>query len=226
MTLIALGLAVAPIAALTFYFYYRDKHEKEPVSMLVKAFAFGVVSVAPALLLEWLFEGLGVTAGKSLFMTAISAFIGVGLVEEYCKFFFIKRYLYKSEHFNEPYDGIIYSVMVSLGFAGIENIFYVIQGGTEVAILRMFTAVPAHAMFGTLMGYFIGLAKFQPGKEGRMYLGLLFATIFHGAYDFFLFVQNIPGMFIGAIISLLAGIYYARRAMRMHIDSSPFREDA
>jgi RsiW-degrading membrane proteinase PrsW (M82 family) len=73
--------------------------------------------------------------------------------------------LYNNKNFNEPFDGIVYAVIVSMGFATIENIIYVFQYGFATGILRLFTAVPAHAAFGILMGYFLGKAKFTHGKS-------------------------------------------------------------
>jgi protease PrsW len=89
--------------------------------------------------------------------------------------------------------------------------------------MRMFTAVPAHACFAVLMGYFIGLAKFNPKKN--LYftlLALIAATVFHGLYDYFLFITFVPGIWIGAAISLIVAIILSRKAIRIHQAASPF----
>ena len=91
--------------------------------------------------------------------------------------------------------------MVSMGFACTENILYVLEGGYQTAILRAFTAVPAHATFGVLMGYYMGKAKFSK-IELVLNLRASSSCLFHGAYDFFLFINFIPGIWIGAFISL------------------------
>ena len=127
------------------------------------------------------------------------------------------------EEFNEPFDGIVYAVMVSMGFAALENIFYVFQFGYTTGILRAFTAVPAHATFGILMGFFMGKAKFSPSKIKNNLLGLGVATIFHGAYDFFLFINFIPGIATGAFISLIVGIFLAKKAIKIHQENSFFK---
>ena len=113
--------------------------------------------------------------------------------------------------------------MVSMGFAALENILYVTKFGISTGIIRAFTAVPAHATFAILMGYFMGKAKFSKNRIQMNLLGLFVATIFHGAYDFFLFINFIPGVSIGAFVSLLIGIILARKAIRKHQLSSHFK---
>ena len=113
--------------------------------------------------------------------------------------------------------------MVSMGFACTENIMYVLDGGYQTGILRAFTAVPAHATFGVLMGFYMGRAKFSKNRLRLNLMGLLLATIFHGAYDFFLFINFIPGISIGAFISLIIGIVLSKKAIKAHQDNSHFK---
>ena len=113
-----------------------------------------------------------------------------------------------------------------IAVAALENILYVFQYGMTNGIIRAFTAVPAHATFGILMGYFMGKAKFASTKQDRIRLnltGLITATLFHGAYDFFLFINFIPGISIGAFLSLLLGIVFSRKAIKSHQESSKFK---
>ena len=125
--------------------------------------------------------------------------------------------------FNEPFDGIVYAVMVSMGFAAVENVMYVLQGGMDVALVRAFSAVPAHATFGIIMGFFMGKAKFSKNRIMWNFTGLMSAILFHGAYDFFLFINFIPGISIGAFISLIIGIILSKKAIKLHQDISHFK---
>ncbi len=114
-----------------------------------------------------------------------------------------------------------------MGFASIENVVYLLQSNDPVTLglLRMFTAIPAHATFGILMGYFAGLARFNPAKKGTyLALGLLAGVVFHGSYDFFLLLGNKYGITAGAFISLGIGIILSLRAIRPHQRNSPFRQ--
>ncbi len=110
-----------------------------------------------------------------------------------------------------------------MGFATLENILYVSQYGMGNAIVRMFTAVPAHASFAVVMGYYVGLAKFRNQAVLLQLQGLLMAVILHGAYDFFLMINSIPLITAGALVSLLLGIRFSLKAIRLHQQNSPFR---
>jgi len=217
--ILLIALALAPGAALIFFIYMRDKFDREPLKLLLLSFALGAASIIPAIITEVLLGKVPVIEDNLFLKT----FVGIGLAEEGWKLFFILIIPYRRLAFNEPFDGIVYSMMVSMGFATFENILYVVQGGFGVALMRMFTAVPAHATFAVIMGYFLGLAKFSKGPAtGYVLLSLLAATVFHGAYDYCLFERSIPGIWAGAILSLLVGVGLSLRAIHIHRKHSPF----
>ena len=219
--------AVAPIFTIIIYIYFHDKYEKEPVGLLIANFLFGAVVSILIVTILYLITGrfIPITDEYSVWQQFIQAFVVVALSEEFSKYVIVKYFAQPKKAFNEPYDGIIYAVMVSMGFACTENILYVIQGGYGTAILRAFTAVPAHATFGVLMGYFMGLAKFSNNRVKLNIIGLFLAVLFHGAYDFFLFIGFIPGISIGAFVSLIIGIILSKKAIRRHQDNSTFKTD-
>ena len=218
-------LAIAPVFAILLYIYVQDKHEKEPRRLLISSFLFGAIVSVMIVFVLYLFTGhfIPVTDKFSIWQQFVQAFIVVALSEEFSKYVIVKYYAQSKKAFNEPYDGIIYAVMVSMGFACTENIMYVIDGGYQTALVRAFTAVPAHATFGILMGYFMGKAKFSNNRIKLNLIGLLLAVLFHGAYDFFLFINFIPGISIGAFISLIVGIILSKKAIKLHQDNSNFK---
>ena len=222
-----LGLALAPGAAIGIYIYLKDKHEREPLSLLLISFFYGVLSTIVTLAISWPLTVLILTKESDIISQFIEAFFKVALVEEFSKFVFVRFILFNNKNFNEPFDGIVYAVMVSMGFATLENVLYVFNYGFTTGILRMFTAVPAHATFGVLMGYFLGKAKFSyTRKFSNTLLALAIATVFHGSYDYFWFIAEIKdvwtGIWIFAIISLVTGFILSRRAIRLHQQASPF----
>lgn len=222
MELSLISLALAPGIAIAFFVYFRDKYEKEPMNLLLKTFFAGFFIIIPAALIEhWLADMVPVD--QTLAFIAIQNFLFVGLTEEVCKYFCLYNIAYHKKDFNEPFDGIVYAVMVSMGFATSENLLYVAEGGMHVAVLRTFTAVPAHATFAVLMGYFVGLAKFKNHYTPYLLYGLAAATIFHGAYDFFLSIHHIELIALGALVSLLLGVRLSFKAMRILNENSPFR---
>ena len=153
----------------------------------------------------------------------IKAFFVVALVEEFSKYLIVRFAAQRNKEFNEPYDGIVYAVAVSMGFAALENVLYVYSYGFETGLFRAFTAVPAHATFAILMGYYMGKAKFSENRFLLNMIGLGVATLFHGAYDFFLFINFVPGIALGAFASLFVGILLSRKAMKLHRNNSLFK---
>jgi len=220
--LILLAVALAPGAAIGLYIYLKDKHEREPVGLLMVSFFFGILSVFVTMLLSRMIGSFITIDEQSVGQQAVHAFIIVALVEEFSKFIFVRGILYNNTNFNEPFDGIVYSVMVSMGFATFENIIYVMEGGIGTALLRMFSAVPAHASFAILMGFYLGKAKFEHKRSYYALHALGVATLFHGAYDYFLFISFVPGLVVGALASLLIAAWLSRKAISIHQFASPF----
>lgn len=219
--MILLAIAAAPVLVLLFWFYHKDKYDKEPLRMLFLAFLGGCLSIVPTVLIGSWWQHMGFETGGSNTYLVFYAFVVVALTEETCKFLFVRRIVSKP-YVDEPYDAIIYSVMVAMGFAFVENLLYVYQEGAGVGVLRAFTAVPAHATFGTIMGYFMGKAKFNGNYGINMLAGLAGAVVLHGFYDLFLFLNNIPLIQLGAFISLAIGIRLSKAAIRIHNEQSPF----
>lgn len=222
-----IALALAPGIAICIYIFYRDLYNREPKLNLVVSFLLGCLAIIPAIVLESVF----IINGHSIGAVALFAYGVVALSEEGCKFFFLRTYAYTRKSFDEPLDGIVYSVMVSMGFATVENLFYVMNyaalgQGLQVGIQRMFLSVPAHASFAVVMGYYIGKAKFAPGKRTfYMLTGLLIAVFFHGTYDFFLFIpkytklgEETGNLLLagGAIGSYIICLILSRKMIRAH----------
>ena len=203
------------------YIYLKDRYEKEPINLLLQSFFMGVLSVVVTIMVSTAVSYVVKINETLVIDQAINAFLLVGLVEESSKFLFIRGVLYRNHNFNEPFDGIVYSIMVGMGFATLENIMYVLYGGIEVGILRMFTAVPAHASFAVLMGFFIGKAKFEMKPVLYSIYALSAATLLHGTYDFFFFINFIPGIWIGGVVSLIIGLLLSREAIRIHQTKDP-----
>ena len=159
-------IALAPVFIIAFYIYFRDKYEKEPLGVLLRSLLTGVVITIPVIFLENYLSTFS-NSESTIADAGFKAFVIAGFTEElfkYLAFFFI---VWRSRHFNEKFDGIVYAVFISLGFAAVENIFYVLEHGYKIGLVRAVTAVPAHALFGIAMGYRFGLAKFYPEERMR-----------------------------------------------------------
>lgn len=211
-----LALAIAPGIAICIYIYFKDKYKKEPLGLLLFSFVLGMISIIPAILMELPFGKLmQQMESQSSWKVAIYAFLVVGFSEEISKYMMVRIFAFKRMAFDDPFDGIVYTVMVGMGFATLENIGYVYEHGMATGIVRMFMSVPAHATFAVLMGYHIGLAKFDPAHKTRhLFYAILWPVIFHGTFDFFLFKGNTLLHVGGAIASFFIAIKLSRRAIR------------
>jgi RsiW-degrading membrane proteinase PrsW (M82 family) len=224
-----LVLAVAPSVALFLFFYARYRYRREPFRLLGLTFLFGALALLPSYLTSLSLEVL--TGWRpdtpNLLHAALGALLIVGLVEESCKFVVVRLYAFPKREFDEPYDGIMYSVMAALGFATVENVLYVVTRGAGVGIMRAVLAVPCHAFDGVLMGYFLGLAKFAR-TSGRGYwlsaLGLGLAALAHGVYDFLVFSLDKAPLLLGSLVvfAVLAWVIFFR-ATRQLSAQSPYR---
>lgn len=226
--------SIFPVVVIMVYLYYRDKYEKEPIRVLMKAFGGGVLTIIPALFLAVVFQpGAQLFSNNAFLLSFYNAFLLAAVPEEVSKFLFLYLLIWHDKNFNEYFDGIIYAVFVSMGFALIENILYVIEGGYGVAIGRAILSVPAHALFGVIMGYYFAHAKFIPSQKAKyLFKGVLFAILAHGIYNFLLMYSNalieinpifalmLLVIFLGFIIKLHK-IGFAK--IKKHVEASVFK---
>ena len=183
--------AVLPAIILLRYIYRTDTVEKEPPMLLALLLVMGVV----AALCSGILEVLGETVLNALVdpgspaYTILLAFLVVAIVEEGMKFLLLKKCTWYHPAFNYRFDGIVYAVFVSLGFAAFENIQYVLHYGLSVALPRALLAVPGHMSFSVFMGVFYGRAKlceaygYRRGVKRNLLTGYLIAVFLHGFYD-------------------------------------------
>jgi RsiW-degrading membrane proteinase PrsW (M82 family) len=203
MIILLLLIALAPGIFLAWYFYHRDSYEPEPKLKIVKIFFLGAMMVVPAALAEMLLANITKISTQGVFHIFVLSFLIVAPIEELLKYFAVRKWIYNSLEFDEAMDGIVYTVSVSLGFATAENVMYVLSLGIEAGIARAFLAVPGHALFGALMGSYIGRAKFNPIKETRLITtGILLAIFCHGLYDFLVLTRSA----LSSMVILLLGI--------------------
>lgn len=149
-----------------------------------------VLTLMISFFLKLFIPGLDEFLETSIFTIFLDTFIFIALVEEGSKWLFLKLISWKDQAFDYLYDGVLYAVFVSLGFATLENILYVLDGGISVAIVRAILAVPGHVCDAVFMGYFYSLAKIaainnnQKLARKNMLLSILVPVLLHGFYDF------------------------------------------
>jgi len=182
--------AIAPAAILLILIYKTDHFQPEPIGFLLKLYIFGMISVIPVIIVESILSFFNIfhLLGSDL-VNLYDALVVAGFTEELFKWIIVLVFAFRSKEFDEYLDGIVYCVFVSLGFATVENILYVIEGSYYTAVLRALLSVPAHMLFGITMGYYLSLAKFSKKsvlKSRFFLLSLVLPIVIHGAYDYIL----------------------------------------
>ena len=190
-------ISVLPVFVIAVIIYAIDK-EKESVGTMFKYYGLGLLSAVIAVIVELFVQ---IDSGTSLFLTFINTFFCIALVEESAKMFCLKIGLSGERSYNNFYDSIIFATAVSLGFAGIENVLYVLsssftslQLGIGTGIMRALLAVPGHVIFAVYMGFFLdratGAQMQRKSRAGWDALAIIVPTALHGIYDFFCFTMG------------------------------------
>ncbi len=217
-------LAILPGLLITWYIYRMDRYEREHRLHLIICFLMGMALTWPAAYLDSDAVLLGIRHSSSVELKLIVSILTVAIGEEAGKFLVLIAYPLWRPFFNEPIDGIVYAVMIGMGFATLENIHYASHFGLGTTLLRAFTAVPAHALFSVIIGYFAGLAWLKPQRcWPLLFQGLGIAILVHAVYDFLVLQRYYDWLIILAVAGLWISIYFAQDLIRRHQDSSPFR---
>ncbi len=218
-------LALLPALLLCWYIYRLDKYEKEDFLPLAIHFILGFGVAFAAYFLERSADEWGLNNPGNFWASFFFAFVIVAGVEELAKFLPLVSYTFTGRFFDEPMDGIVYGVFIAMGFASFENLVYAYEHEIDTTLVRAFTAVPAHAAFGVIQGYYAGMGRFggYEKKYLRLAKGLFIAFFIHGLYDFFLLYEWYDWLVLLALVVLGLSLYYARRLVTLQQERSPFK---
>ncbi len=231
--MLELIFSILPVVVLLVIIYYQDRFEKEPISMLIKAFLGGVAVVIPLSILSLLLSFVKINIANPILNNAFFSFVLSAIPEEVFKFLFLYWIVWKNKNFNEYFDGIVYAVFVSMGFACVENLLYVFQFGLSIVPQRTVLTVPTHFFCAVMMGYYFSLAKFIPEyRKKYIRLSIFIPIIFHGLFNFFLLMcdsQNeILSVIFFVLFLVLVSILWSlgiKRVQRLNKRRSPTEHD-
>ena len=202
--------SIAPALIIMFIIYKQDTI-KEPISMLLKAFFGGVLSIIITLAIALPLVELTGFIPSGFLQSFYDAFFCAAIPEEFAKWVIFYWLIKKAKDFDQYYDGILYAIFISMGFALVENVLYVMNSGMSVAIARAILAVPGHMLFAVPMGYYLSLAKFKEGKDAAKYVKLSLAVpiLLHGTYDFILMYYSAKTELNPALAGVLVLLFVA-----------------
>lgn len=199
---ILLTVAIAPGLALFSYFYLRKQIAKEPSRTLFHTFIYGAIMTFPIMFIQHVFEEEHIFANEFLRNVVFTS----GL-EEFFKWLILFLLIYRHVEFEDAYDGILYGASVSLGFATVENILFLLTYGTDIAFLRALLPVSSHALFGVVLGYYFGQAKFAVQEDKNKFLLIAFLAPFtlHLIYNSIFVIQE---LFLYLIIPFMLFLWW------------------
>ena len=202
--------SIAPALFIMYLIYSRDL-QKEPKSMLMKAFFGGILSIFIALLFAMPLSEYESSIPSGLARSFYTSFFCAGIPEEFGKWIIFYWLIKKAKDFDQYYDGILYAIFISMGFALVENVLYVMNGGMGVAITRAILAVPGHMLFAVPMGYYLSISKFEPANEAKKHiaLSLIIPILLHGTYDFILFYMSAKSIINSVLVFPLFILFIA-----------------
>ena len=209
-----LTVAIAPGLALFSYFYLRKQIQKEPSKNLFHSYIYGMFLTFPILFIQFVFEEEGVFH-PDFFREALFT---SGL-EEFFKWLVLFIVVYRHVGFQDPYDGILYGASVSLGFATVENILYLLTFGMDQALMRALLPVSSHALFGVVMGYYLGQAKFVQETSTRpmLFMSLLSAFGLHFIYNAILQAGGTYNLYLLVPFMLFLWWFALTKVKRAHL---------
>jgi RsiW-degrading membrane proteinase PrsW (M82 family) len=229
--IIVLLLSVLPCVLWLWYFSSRSLYKRAARRVLGVTFALGALATVPALFLN--------LAGQSLFIDLfghtershiLTLLLVVGPVEELLKLLVVYFYAYRRKEFDEPLDGVIFSATAALGFAAVENVFYLARNDPALVLLRGPLSNPGHALFSALWGLSLSKAKAAPNMIGArlpiVARGFLMASLLHSLFDLLLLAADrLSVVFFALLIAVMAALFFwVRSRIKFHSDTSPHRE--
>ncbi len=191
-------LSILPSIILFIVVWKGDRYEKEPPKLLIKLFLLGALTTVSAFIIELLFGDyvFGFLDHQGMLFLLIDNFLIVALAEEAGKYLVLKKVTWKHPAFNYTFDAVVYSVTVSLGFATLENVLYLLDGSIATAVTRAVFSVPGHVIDALYMGYYYGFARYADAYNDNrlckknLKLAFIVPVLIHGFYDFCLSTES------------------------------------
>ncbi len=216
-------LSALPALLIAYWIYQLDKYERERRRPLIICFLLGALLPLIILLLQRsLYDQFAIRNG-AWWSPVIMAFLLIALTEEAAKLLALSIYPIRLPFFNEPMDGIVYAIMIAMGFATVENVLYATRYGLPTLVIRAFSAVPAHACFAIMMGYCAGAAKFSKYPRRWWCLAFLIPWLVHGFYNLFIIQDTYDWLTGMAVVLLGISVVVAGKLIKRHQQKSPFR---
>lgn len=206
-----ISLSLGPLVAALIVWLVWTKRGKNRYPGLIWAFVLGMLSIVIVLMFQIIAQRFGLDDFKNIRRIIFYSFFVMGFGSELGKYLLLRYHIFPRDSFNGPLDSIVYSIMLSMGFAFIGNVLYLILPYyTEVDFRYAISVVPANLFFAVILGFFIGIAKSRENKFVDSMTGLFGASFFHALYNFCFITEDFRLLIflsIGAFVVVIL-LYY------------------
>jgi RsiW-degrading membrane proteinase PrsW (M82 family) len=223
--IITIVLAYIPSFAWLWFVLAQDVHPEKSTD-IAKAFLLGSFIAVPIVLVAiWGREILDILLIPT--SDTFNKFIFGALSEEIFKGAFIYWFAISTKLWDEPIDTFIYAATLALGFAGIENLAYVLNyykdnfgAIQQLLVLRAFTSLIIHIISSFLFTYGLVLYFKYNDKMNGIWLALA-GILFHGLWNLVIELSGtkgagiIVGFYFIICIPLFIGMIFTIKHLRL-----------
>lgn len=172
-------IALLPVP-LFYFIYFRYFTFKPEYVKHLESFLYGITLALFLILVSPLINSLFPNSGiiidafcRAAFLEKIGAFLLIYIIHRYYPNFSIM-------------ESVVSAMMLGLGFSLVENIFYAINYGQSIILIRLIVSVPLHLTTCGYIGYFLGLSKISETrifKTEYIIKALAIPVVLHGTFD-------------------------------------------
>lgn len=216
-----LSFFIAPFLAVLVLGYMNYRFKVKTNRYLFLAILLGIISVLLVVASQFIADEFNLADLRNLKRTAFYGFAVIAFMGELGKFLFLQFVFLPNKSFRGPLDGIIYSLMINMGFATVATILFAYNIiGANVDLLYLFTYGIASVIFSIIMGFFIGLGKTRSNKFIDSMTGLFATTIFHGLYVFSFLTNDYRLLILFAVGSIIISFLLIAKALSVKIEDN------
>ncbi len=213
-------LFIAPAFFLLLLLIAQAGMEKKTLKLFAGSYFFGFVAALPMIIAIYLVNTYWLVHVQSLRRILFYGFVLIGFLSEVTKFVILRYKYITNPQITKPFDGILFSIMISMGFATLANIYFYFQWDYSDNLLTVLYAVPfANLLTGIILGFFVGMGKFRTSSSFDSLTGLVAAVFFNGFFSFCLFSQDYLLLALVAAGTLLICIMLSVRSINTDVKS-------
>jgi RsiW-degrading membrane proteinase PrsW (M82 family) len=215
-------ISIAPIVAFFSYRLFHSDLNKETLFLIRVCYVAGIVGFGLAWLAEQLFAYYDLNTIRSLKRILFTSFIVKAGMEQLIMIVLLQLIFFRQKGFSRSYHGLLFAIMMGLGMVTAENVVNVMNnGGKDFILLKGYTSVPAHFVFGILLGFFFGISKFKNMRYVLLMSGLSVAAFSQGVYEFCLYTNDIQLLWIFSIgVIIIAVLLYVNALKTFYNDQT------